>query len=157
MLAPQREQRHRPAMDYARQVGAIPFRRKADGTLDVMLVTSRQTRRWVIPKGWPWPDRQDTYAAAEEAWEEAGVLGRPGLECQGTYTYEKRRRHDSIPVRVSVYLLEVTDEIAQWPESQQRARAWFSLSEAALLVQEPELREIFERLDKETSGSSAVA
>lgn len=144
-------------MEYARQVGAIPFRRRPDGTLDVLLVTSRQTRRWVIPKGWPWPDRQDAYAAAEEAWEEAGVLGQPNLECQGTFTYEKRRRNDNIPVRVSVYLLEVTDEVDSWPESRQRERKWFSLAEAALLVQEPDLRDIFLRLDTETSGSPAAA
>ena len=63
-------------MDFARQIAALPVRREADGSLLVLLVTSRDRRRWVIPKGWPWPDREDCVAAAEEAREEAGVLGR---------------------------------------------------------------------------------
>jgi 8-oxo-dGTP pyrophosphatase MutT (NUDIX family) len=133
-------------MEYARQVGAIPFRRRPDGTIDVLLVTSRETRRWVIPKGWPWPDRQDAYAAAEEAREEAGVLGVPQLHSRGSYVYEKRRRHDTITIRVFVYLLEVTDELSRWPESKQRERRWVSLDDASLLVQEPELATILREL-----------
>jgi 8-oxo-dGTP pyrophosphatase MutT (NUDIX family) len=66
---------HIEAMEFARQVAALPVRRNPDGSLSVLLVTSRETRRWVIPKGWPWPDRDDYVAATEEAREEAGVLG----------------------------------------------------------------------------------
>ena len=59
-------------MELPRQVAALPVRRNPDGSLSVLLVTSRQTRRWVIPKGWPWPKHEDHVAAAEEAREEAG-------------------------------------------------------------------------------------
>jgi 8-oxo-dGTP pyrophosphatase MutT (NUDIX family) len=124
----------------ARQVAALPIRRAADGTLLVLLVTTLQTQRWIIPKGWPWPGEHDYTAAAEEAREEAGVLGRARAESIGSYTYEKRRSSGSVPVRVSVYLLDVHEELATWPESEQRQRAWFTLEDAAAIVQEPELR-----------------
>src|SRR3546814_3720198 len=57
------------------QVGALPFRRSADGVLEVMLITSRDTGRWIIPKGWPMEGRSGPSAAQQEAFEEAGVLG----------------------------------------------------------------------------------
>jgi 8-oxo-dGTP pyrophosphatase MutT (NUDIX family) len=133
-------QRMEGSQDLARQVAALPVRRGADGTLLVMLVTTLQTQRWIIPKGWPWPGEQDYTAAAEEAREEAGVLGEPRTESIGSYTYEKRRSSGIVPVRVSVYLLDVREELATWPESGQRQRAWFTFQDAAAIVQEPELR-----------------
>lgn len=96
----------------------------------------------MIPKGWPWPDREDHVAAAEEAREEAGVLGVAHPESIGCYTYQKRQQAGLIPVRVNVYLLEVTDELASWPERNQRERVWFTLTDAAMRVDEPELRDL---------------
>jgi 8-oxo-dGTP pyrophosphatase MutT (NUDIX family) len=133
-------------MELARQVGALPVRRAADGTLLVLLVTTLQTHRWIIPKGWPWPGEHDYAAAAEEAREEAGVLGEPGAISIGSYTYEKRRQSGPVPVRVSVYLLEVREELETWPECKRRQRAWFTPGEAAAVVQEPELRALLLRL-----------
>src|SRR5262245_34045621 len=118
-------------MDTTRQVAALPVRRNSDGSLSVLLVTSRETRRWVIPKGWPWPDREDHIAAAEEAREEAGVLGRAVPESIGFFTYRKRRADGAVEVQVQVYLLEVTEELATWPEASQRERLWLGLSAAA--------------------------
>jgi 8-oxo-dGTP pyrophosphatase MutT (NUDIX family) len=129
-------------MEFSRQVAALPVRRGPDGALLVMLVTTLQTHRWIIPKGWPWPDQQDHVAAAAEAREEAGVLGEPQTVSIGTYTYNKRRQSGSVPVRVSVFLLEVSEELDTWPECQRRQRAWFTLSDAAAVVREPELREL---------------
>jgi 8-oxo-dGTP pyrophosphatase MutT (NUDIX family) len=130
------------AMEFARQVGALPVRRTPDGTLLVLLVTTLQTQRWVIPKGWPWPGQQDGASAAAEAREEAGVLGEARPGSIGSYTYEKRRSSGSVPVRVAVYLLDVLEELDTWPECEVRQRAWFTPSEAAAVVQEPELREL---------------
>jgi 8-oxo-dGTP pyrophosphatase MutT (NUDIX family) len=127
-------------MEFSRQVGALPVRRGPDGTLSVLLVTTLQTQRWIIPKGWPWPGQQDWAAAAAEAREEAGVLGEPQQSSIGFYTYEKRRNTGSVPVRVSVFLLEVQEELETWPECKRRRRAWFTLAEAAEAVREPELR-----------------
>ena len=129
-------------MESVRQVAALPVRRNPDGSLDVLLVTSRETRHWVIPKGWPWPEREDHLAAAEEAREEAGVLGLVLSGSIGSYTYCKRHPDGPIPVRVHVYLLEVSEELASWPERDQRDRAWFELSDAATKVDEPELRDL---------------
>ena len=71
-------------MPNSNQVAAIPVRRRADGNLEVLLVTSRETRRWIVPKGWPWPEVSDHEAAAAEAWEEAGVRGRILADKLGT-------------------------------------------------------------------------
>jgi 8-oxo-dGTP pyrophosphatase MutT (NUDIX family) len=129
-------------MDHVAQVGALPIRRNSDGTYRVLLVTSRETRRWIIPKGWPLPQQEDHAAAAQEALEEAGVLGTAYAESLGSYVYQKRRRRGAMAVRVTVYLLTVTEELADWPERQQRERAWFTPAEAADKVDEPELRDL---------------
>jgi 8-oxo-dGTP pyrophosphatase MutT (NUDIX family) len=129
-----------------RQVGALPVRRGEDGGLLVLLVTSRETRRWVIPKGWPWPDQEDHVTAAGEAREEAGVIGVPFLERLGSYSYIKRQSDRGAPVRVVVYVLEVTEELANWPEQHQRQRAWFSVPDAAQAVQESELSALISQL-----------
>jgi 8-oxo-dGTP pyrophosphatase MutT (NUDIX family) len=127
-------------IEFSRQVGALPVRRAPDGSLSVLLVTTLQTQRWIIPKGWPWPGQQDWAAAAAEAREEGGVLGEALEGSIGYYTYEKRRHTGPVPVRVSVYLLEVREELETWPECQRRQRAWFTLADAAEAVREPELR-----------------
>lgn len=129
-------------IEFSRQVAALPVRRGPDGALLVMLITTLQTQRWIIPKGWPWPNQHDHVAAAAEAREEAGVLGEPKAMSIGTYTYNKRRQSGSVPVRVSVFLLEVQEELETWPECRRRQRAWFTLSDAAAAVCEPELREL---------------
>jgi 8-oxo-dGTP pyrophosphatase MutT (NUDIX family) len=128
------------AMECSRQVGALPVRRGPDGDLLVLLVTTLQTQRWIIPKGWPWPGQQDCASAAAEAREEAGVLGEAREASIGSYTYEKRRPSGRVPVRVTVFLLEVEEELETWPECERRQRAWFSLGAAAEAVTEPELR-----------------
>jgi ADP-ribose pyrophosphatase YjhB (NUDIX family) len=129
-------------MELVRQVAALPVRRNPDGSLSVLLVTSRETRRWVIPKGWPWPDREDHLAAAEEAREEVGVLSLALAESIGSYTYRKGHPAGPIAVRVYVYLLEVREELVNWPERDQRERAWFELPDAMSKVDEPELRDL---------------
>jgi len=141
-------------MEFALQVGALPVRRAPDGSLLVMLVTTLETQRWIIPKGWPWPGEQDYTAAAEEAREEAGVLGDPKAVSIGSYTYEKRRASGLVPVRVTVYLLEVREELEIWPECEQRQRAWFTPSDAAAIVQEPELRALLLQLQDEAGATA---
>lgn len=127
------------ATEFSRQVGALPVRRGPDGSLLVLLVTTLQTRRWIIPKGWPWPGQQDCASAAAEAREEAGVLGEAKAASIGSFTYEKRRPSGGVPVRVAVYLLEVEEELETWPECERRQRAWFTLGDAAEAVRDPEL------------------
>ena len=124
------------------QVAAIPIRRMAPGKVEVLLVTSRETRRWVVPKGWPWRKVADNDSAAGEAWEEAGARGLVSPDSLGSFTYDKRHRGQLKTLRVCVYLLEVTEQADTWPEADERQRAWFSVAEAAALVAEPELKTI---------------
>lgn len=130
----------------SKQVAAIPFRFNERGELQILLVTSRETKRWVIPKGWPWPDLSKSKAAAGEAWEEAGVTGNTRKGRIGSYRYDKRKGEMSLPVTVLVYLLEVTEIARKWPEHGQRKRAWFSPERAADAVIEPELKELLRGL-----------
>lgn len=137
-----------------KQVAAIPVRRHDDGKLEVLLVTSRETRRWVVPKGWPWADVADREAAATEAWEEAGVRGRILADELGSFTYDKQRDGIFNPVVVVVYLLEVVAEESTWPEMDERKRAWFTPAAAAQAVVEPELKALLYALDG--SGTSIL-
>ena len=128
------------------QVAALPIRRDSAGDVEVLLVTSRETRRWVVPKGWPWRKVEDHDAAAGEAWEEAGVRGTANPESIGTFTYGKRRKGKVSPLTVLVYLLVVTEEAQMWPEADQRRRGWFDPNAAAGLVEEPELKDLLLKL-----------
>ena len=133
-------------MDHKKQVAALPVRRDENGALRVLLVTSRETRRYVIPKGWPWPGVKDHKAAAEEAREEAGIIGKIGKKPIGTYSYDKRRGEGSIPIKVKVYLLVVEIELEAWPEQAQRRRVWVTPARAAASVDEPELAQLIREL-----------
>lgn len=128
------------------QVAAIPVRTGAAGQLEVLLVTTRETQRWVVPKGWPLPRRPDHEAAAVEAWEEAGVRGTIDSTPVGTFDYEKRQKSGLLSVRVSAYLMEVTEEASTWPEAAQRRRAWFSAEAASEAVTEDGLKDLLRGL-----------
>lgn len=129
------------------QVAALPIRKDEDGSIRVLLVTSRETRRYVIPKGWPWPGHKDYKAAAREALEEAGIIGKPSKKSIGEYTYDKRKADGSIPIKVKVFLLTVVEELESWPEQHERKRVWFTPAKAAAKVAEPELARIISELE----------
>ena len=141
-------------MGKARQVAALPVRIDSDGVLRVMLVTSRGTRRYVIPKGWPWPGLKEHKAAAKEAREEAGIVGKMKKKSIGAYSYSKQLADGEVPGRVRVFLMAVRELLDIWPEQDQRVRAWFTLAEAAQVVDEPELADIIRRLEKPMLGRS---
>jgi len=129
-----------------RQVAAIPFRLNAGGDIEVMLVTSRTTRRFIVPKGWPMKGKSGRKAATIEAQEEAGVLGKTLKEPAGTYSYWKRLANRFVRVDVIVYLMEVTEELADWQEAKRRQRAWLPPTDAALLIDEPDLSTLVKTL-----------
>lgn len=131
------------------QVAAIPFRRTTSGGVEVMLVTSRETRRWVVPKGWPWRKVADRDAAAGEAWEEAGVRGTVSRRSVGSFCYDKRHRGTAKTLTVELYKLEVTEVAEAWPEAGERERGWFSPESAAERVAEPELKAILLALGRD--------
>ncbi|RWC33104.1 NUDIX hydrolase [Mesorhizobium sp.] len=129
-----------------RQVAAIPFRLNAHGDIEVMLVTSRTTRRFIVPKGWPMKGKSGRKAATIEAQEEAGVLGKTLSQPAGTYSYWKRLANRFVRVDVIVYLLEVTEELADWQEAKRRQRAWLAPADAAVLIDEPDLSTLVKTL-----------
>lgn len=125
------------------QCAALPWRRNAAGEVEVMLITSRETRRWVIPKGWLMKGIGPGGSAAQEALEEAGVLGRLGKKTVGTYGYDKRLRSGRIQhVRVRVFALEVLGELDAWKEMAERERRWMAPDVAATLVEEAALQRL---------------
>ncbi|SHF22590.1 8-oxo-dGTP pyrophosphatase MutT, NUDIX family [Litoreibacter ascidiaceicola] len=129
------------------QVAALCYRDRGDDR-EVLLVTSRDTGRWIIPKGWPIRGLSSPEAAMQEAWEEAGVSdGHMETESIGTYTYDKTLR-SGLPVAVEtlVYSVEVENLEEDFPETQERRRKWVSPSDAAGLVHESELKSIFRAL-----------
>ena len=133
----------RPEEAQARsQVGALCWR-EGKGGREVLLVTSRDTGRWVIPKGWPKSGLSGPETARREAWEEAGVRGRIGAECLGLYGYDKGMEDGTaIACMVSVWPLKVKALARDWPESRERRREWFPAAEAARVVAEAELQRI---------------
>jgi 8-oxo-dGTP pyrophosphatase MutT (NUDIX family) len=108
-----------------------------DGQRLVMLVTSRETRRWVLPKGWPEKKLGPHELAAKEAFEEAGLEGEIGREPIGSYRYAKRRWNGrTVQCEVDVFPLAVERQLEDWPERAERETEWFTPAEAALLVDE---------------------
>lgn len=126
-----------------RQIAALPYRGSENGAVSVLLVTSRESKRWVVPKGNHSGSGSPHLAAAREASEEAGVLGAMCPIPLGQYRYRKRRKTGaSLMFDVDVYPLAVSHELTDWKEAGERTRRWFSLSEAAEMVDEPDLAQL---------------
>ncbi|OAN85380.1 NUDIX hydrolase [Jannaschia sp. EhC01] len=128
------------------QFAGLPFRvlkGKAGKRVEVLLVTSRETQRWIIPKGWPMDGMTPAEAAAQEVWEEAGARGKGYDVCLGLYSYRKWMSEDeSLPVIVAVFPVKVRTLEDDYPEVGERKRKWFSLKKAAAKVEERDLRQL---------------
>jgi 8-oxo-dGTP pyrophosphatase MutT (NUDIX family) len=131
-----------------KQVGALCVCVTDDEKPLILLVTSRDTGRWVIPKGWPAKRLKAYEAAAREAVEEAGVSGKIGQKPIGSYQYYRPHQSGDQLHTVSVYVMAVRSALDRWPEADQRERAWFSISTAARRVAEPELRRLIRLFGK---------
>ena len=126
-----------------RQFGALPYRIDEKSGLHILLVTSRDTGRWVVPKGNPMPFREGHETAAEEAFEEAGVKGEIVSTAIGSFRYRKRRRLlPSVNAEVRLFPLRVVRLLDEWPEAHQRRRQWFTREEAAAAVAETGLKRL---------------
>ena len=141
-----------------RQVAALPMRRDERGRLRVLLVTSRDTGRWVMPKGWPMDGRDPWEAAAVEALEEAGAEGSIDASAVGTYAYGKRVSDEkTLPCEVTVYPMRVKRLRKRWKEAGERKRRWFGPVAAAKRVAEPELRDLLLGLAGGKGGNAPPA
>jgi 8-oxo-dGTP pyrophosphatase MutT (NUDIX family) len=118
------------------QVAALPVIVGDDDIPKVLLLTSRETKRWVIPKGWPMKGRKPHEAAAREALEEGGVSGTLWKRPIGAYSYFKRRERHFDFCHVDVYMMRVERQHTNWAEKGQREIGWFTFEEAAELVEE---------------------
>jgi 8-oxo-dGTP pyrophosphatase MutT (NUDIX family) len=139
------------------QVAALCWRRSSKG-LRVLLITSRDTGRWVIPKGWPMRRRTEAEAAAREAYEEAGLRGAVSDRSIGLYTYDKNLGGGrSVPVAVRVFPLEAREMLRHYPETGQRRVKWFGPRAAARKVAEPELKALISSFDPDNPEQHVAA
>ncbi|MCA3554842.1 NUDIX hydrolase [Aestuariivirga sp.] len=129
-----------------KQYGALPWR-YSGGRREVLLISSRDTGRWVIPKGWPIKGLSPAETVAREAYEEAGLGGQVSEKPIGQFEYGKRLENGKVqPTRVEVFALEQMIQHPDWPEQGQRKLRWFSVPDAAEAVEEPELKVIIRKL-----------
>lgn len=129
-----------------KQYAALPWR-FSGGAREVCLISSRETGRWVIPKGWPIKGLPPAQAAAREAYEEAGLGGVVSRKPIGEFGYGKRLENGKVqPTLVEVFAMEQMVQHTDWPEKGQRKVQWFSVPEAANAVEEPELKAIIRKL-----------
>ena len=135
--------------EWIEQYAAICYRRDPDsGDYVTLLITSRGTGRWVIPKGGPIKGKPARRVAAVEAFEEAGVKGKVSKASLGRFSTMKRMEDGKdLPCLVEVFALRVVSVTEKYKERGQRQASWVPLSQAGRMVEEPELRGIFTKLD----------
>lgn len=144
-------------MSKAKQYAALPYTLDA-GRVRVMLITSRETGRWIIPKGWPKRGVEPHRLAALEAFEEAGLRGRISEKPLGQFTYKKLMDDGSeVKCDVSVYSLLVESQASDWPEKEDRNCKWVKLSKAVNLVDDKGLAELLREFTPEDSKLKKTA
>jgi len=130
-----------------RQSAVLPFR-QTKGKTEILLITSLDTGRWVLPKGKIEPGFSARRSAEKEAYEEAGIRGRVERKSIDSYIYEKSLKKGGVRCRVEVFPMKVRKELTNWPEKKERTRAWFSPNEAAQRVNEKKLKKILTQFGK---------
>jgi len=140
------------------QYAALCYRvKKKTGDLEMLLLTSRDTGRWVIPKGWPMPGKLSHEVAAREAYEEAGVRGTVETAPLGSFGYDKVLKDGiQVPCRVQVYALEVSELVKNFKEKGERSMEWVSCDEAVKRVREPELRDLILAFSQRMTHTGAI-
>ncbi len=138
-----------------RQFAALPWRIREG--LEIQLISSRETRRWVIPKGWPMKGKKPHAAAAREAFEEAGLVGKIAKNKTGSFHYMKRLKNGAtISCLVDVFPMQASRQLRSWPERGQRVTQWFPYDVAAEKVAENELSALILAFGKRKSGRLAA-
>ena len=134
--------------DVRTQFAALCYRVKKD-KVQVLLVTSRGSGRWIVPKGWPMDGKTPGDSAAQEAWEEAGVIGTANSRPLGMFAFQKILEDDEeeLPCVAMLYGVKVKSLADDFPEAGQRKRKWVSRKKAAGMVDEPELARILRDFD----------
>jgi 8-oxo-dGTP pyrophosphatase MutT (NUDIX family) len=139
------------------QYGALPYRFTPMAALEILVVTTRQSRHWIVPKGWPIKRLTPSKSAAREAFEEAGVRGKIGARAIGSFTYRKSTgQTDEDPnYEVKIFPLLVRRQSATWPEYGQRVVQWVDPEKAISLIREPELKAIVATFAKHAAAAAS--
>ena len=139
------------------QYGALPYRFTPMAALEILVVTTRQSRRWIVPKGWPIKRLTPSKSAAREAFEEAGVRGKIGARAIGNFTYKKStgQTADDPNYEVKIFPLLVKRQSATWPEHEQRVVQWVDPEKAISLIRDPELKAIVAKFAKRAAASAS--
>ena len=130
------------------QVAALCYREDDEGDTKVLLVTSRTNKRWILPKGWPIDGMNDSEAAMQEAWEEAGVK-KATAEPEAFASFRTKKVLDGglpAPVEMKVFKVAVAKTKSDYPEAAERKRKWVTPEKAAQMVDEPALQTILRTL-----------
>jgi 8-oxo-dGTP pyrophosphatase MutT (NUDIX family) len=136
------------------QFAALCYRIR-QGKVQILLVTSRRSKRWIMPKGWPIDGKTPSQTALIEAWEEAGVTGKAKEACLGVYAYGKSHEDaDDFACIAMLYPVEVKSLAKKFPEAGQRRRRWVSRKKAARLVAEPDLARLIRAFDPKPKSTS---
>lgn len=139
------------------QTGVIPWRRTPQG-IEVLLITGRSSGKWIIPKGWPMLFRSLAEAAAQEAYEEAGIRGTILPEPLGSVGASKSYRlAGRIDWLLVVHAMEVAEELTDWPERHERRREWMSVAEASRRVRPRSIGELIGRLPESVAAKERQA
>ncbi|MEE9428563.1 MAG: NUDIX hydrolase [Paracoccaceae bacterium] len=123
------------------QFGALCYRVRND-RIQVLVITTRSRKNWIVPKGWPVDRATPSQSAAREAFEEAGVEGKVSSKCLGIFSYQKELDGDDLPCVVALFPLKVKRIHAIYPEKGLRKRKWLNRKKAAALVENPELSQM---------------
>jgi 8-oxo-dGTP pyrophosphatase MutT (NUDIX family) len=124
------------------QYAALPWR-KAGDALEILLITTLNTRRWIVPKGWPLDGKTPCASAAQEAMEEAGISGKIATIALGSFRYRKLRKNgETVSCKVDVFPMQVARQRRSWAEKDARELRWCSVDEALARVSEPGLRRL---------------
>lgn len=127
-----------------KQVAALPFSIASDGEISMWLVTTRNGRHWIIPKGNVDEGWTPHTAAAQEALEEAGLIGDIEPQCLGSFAYRKQRAEGAVFKDVDVYGLRVGRQLKDWPEKGEREVLRCSVATALSLITVPGLAQVIE-------------
>jgi 8-oxo-dGTP pyrophosphatase MutT (NUDIX family) len=126
-------------------------------SLEILVVTTRQSRRWIVPKGWPIKRLTPAKSAAREAFEEAGVRGKIGARPIGAFRYKKTADANGADAdcEVKVFPLLVRRQSATWPEFGQRVVQWVDPEKAISLIRQPELKSMVAKFAKRAAASAS--
>jgi len=145
-----------PASSTGIQYGALPYRFTGD-TLEILLITTRRTKRWIVPKGWPIAGLTPARSAAREALEEAGISGEVDARPLGRFQYVKEfRQRLAVLCRVEVFALKVTRQRRDWEEKAARDVKWVVVEEAVRLIEEPGLRRLIHKFANQINTNELV-